>query len=247
MPATVSLSQIRASLPLLNQVTAKLDVDKTKSVGAEELKRLVVRDSFVSRNVIDAAMNSLSYPDNAGPYSLSGLEGAFETGLRSLERADKDKDGVLSTAELAKASRVGKGLAAFAMKHDGRTAADFPVRAFEKPGTPAWLKLAQKEYFGGPSEPMNRPYFGTALVLRQAELPNEKLKAAYAALKAEFPGATVQATSSKVNGATVYYMHAMTDARYDARIFDSQGALLSTGVATPDPKNARADWNVAWR
>lgn len=246
MTTTVSLSQIRAAVPLLNKVTAKLDVDKSKSVGSDELKRLVVRDGFVSRNVIDAAMSSLSYPDNPGPYSLRGLEGAFETGLRSLERADKDKDGVLTSAELAKASRVGKGLAAFATKHQGRALADFPVKAYEKPGTPAWVKLAQKEYFGREGEPMNRPYFGTALVLKQAELPNAALKAAYAALKAEFPNATVQATSSQVNGATVYFMHAMTDARYDARIFDAKGALLSSGVATPDATNARADWHVAW-
>lgn len=247
MPANVSLSQVRASLPLLNQVTAKLDVDKSKSVGGDELKRLVVRDGFVSRNAIDAAMNSLSWPDNPGPYALSSLQGAYETGLRSLERADKNKDGTLDAAELATASRLGRAVAKFAGAHRGDTAADFPVKAFERPGSPAWVKLAQKEYFGREGEPMNKPYFGTALVLKQAELPNAALKAAYTQLKADFPGATVQATSSKVNGATVYFMHAMTDARYDARIFDASGKLLSSGVATPDAQNPRADWHVAWR
>lgn len=244
--ASVKISDVRKTLPLAKQLAKKLDVDKEKGVSYDEVKRIKNRDNFVARNLMRTAMDRLSYPDNPGPYDVRSVQGELEGALKSLERADKNKDGKVSTAELKRASKVAKAFVEFAETYAGKTASVFQIKPYEKPGTKEWVKLVEKDYFGRPEQPMNRPYFGTALVLKRSELPNARLKAAYDDLVAKFPGTTVQATSSRVNDATVYYLHAFTDRRYDAVLLDEKGKKLATGVVTPNPRDARADWIARW-
>ncbi len=243
----LKISDIRRALPLAKALVKKLDVDKDKRVSHQEVTRIKVRDNFVARNTVTEAMARLSWPDNSGPYDIGSLQAELDGGIRSLEKADKNKDGELTPAELATASRVGRSLAKFAQLYkDKKAVSVFKVAPYEKPGSKAWVDLAKKEYFGGPSEPMNKPYFGTALRLKPSELPNAKLKAAMADLKSDFPGKTVEATSQLVNGAAVYFMHAYDDARYDVRLFDATGKPLAEGNVKPKPGDAQADWIVRW-
>lgn len=244
--ATIKINDVKKALPLAKSLLKKLDLDKDKAVSTDEAKRIRVRDNFTARNFVSSALDRLSWPDNAGPYSIKGVEGVLDGAISSLEKADKNKDGVLTGEELKNASKVARNFVEFAQKYAGKSVAVFDVKPYEKPGTKAWVDLAKKEYFGGPNEPMNRPYFGTALVLKRSELPNAKLKAAYDALKADFPGRAVEATSYKVNGEPVVFMHAKSDARYDVRLFDEAGKQIAAGVAKPKPNDARADWTVSW-
>ena len=244
--ASVKISDVRKALPLAKQLVKKLDVDKEKGVSFDEVKRIKNRDNFVARNLVSSAMDRLSWPDNPGPYDVRSVHGELEGALKSLERADKNKDGVVSKTELSKASKVAKAFVEFAETYAGKTSKVFEIKPYEKPGTKEWVKLVEKDYFGRPEQPMNRPYFGTALVLKRSELPNAKLKAAYDDLIAQHPGKTVQAEASRVNGATVYFMHAFTDTRYDAQLFDEKGKKLATGVITPNPRDSRADWIARW-
>jgi hypothetical protein len=244
--ANVKISDVRKALPLAKQLVKKLDVDKEKGVSFDEVKRIKNRDNFVARNLVRTAMDRLTWPDNPGPYDVKSVHGELERALDSLSRADKNKDGVVSTTELKSASKVAKAFVEFAEVYKGKTASVFDIKGYEKPGTKEWVKLVEKDYFGRPEEPMNKPYFGTALVLKRSELPNAKLKAAFDAMVAANPGKTVQATSSRVNEATVYYLHAFTDSRYDAQLFDDKGKKLATGVITPNPRDARADWISRW-
>jgi hypothetical protein len=244
--ASIKIADVKKALPLAKSLLKKLDQDKDKAVSTDESKRIRVRDNFTARNFVGNALDRLSYPDNVGPYSLKGLDGVLGTAISSLERADKDKDGVLTGAELKSASKVARSFVEFAQKYAGKSVAVFDVKPYEKPGTAAWVDLAKQDYFGGPNEPMNKPYFGTALLLKRSELPNAALKAALAKLGADFPGRTVEAVSWKVNGAPVYFMHAKSDAQYDVRLFDAAGKQLAAGVAKPKANDARADWTVRW-
>ncbi|MFT3712451.1 MAG: hypothetical protein QM817_32800 [Archangium sp.] len=244
--ANIKINDVKKALPLAKSLLKKLDVDKDKAVSHDESGRIRVRDNYTARNLVGDAMARLSWPDNAGPYSIKSVEGVLDGAIASLEKADKDHDGKLTGDELKNASKVARSFVEFAQKYAGKSVAVFDVKPYEKPGTKAWVELVKKDYFGSPVEPMNKPYFGTALVLKRSELPNAKLKAAYDDLKHDFPGRTVEATSSKVNGETVYFMHAKSDAQYDMRLFDDAGKSLATGTAKPKPGDARARWQLHW-
>lgn len=244
--APIKINDVKKALPLAKSLLKKLDVDKDKAVSTDESKRIRVRDNFVARNFVSNALDRLSWPDNPGPYSINGVERVLEGAISSLEKADKNKDGLLTGDELKNASKVARSFVEFAQKYAGKSVTVFDVKPYEKPGTKAWVDLAKREYFGGPNEPMNKPYFGTALVLKRSELPNPKLKAALDELRADFPGRTVEAVSFKVNGEPVFFMHAKSDARYDVRLFDDTGKQIAAGVAKPKPNDARADWSVSW-
>lgn len=244
--ANIKINDVKKALPLAKSLLKKLDVDKDKAVSTDESKRIRVKDNYTARNFVSSALDRLSWPDNPGPYSIRGVEGVLEGAISSLEKADKNKDGQLTGEELKNASKVARNFVEFAQKYAGKSVAVFDVKPYEKPGTRAWVELAKKEYFGGPNEPMNRPYFGTALVLKRSELPNAKLKAEYDDLKRDFPGRTVEATSYKVNGEPVYFMHAKSDAQYDVRLFDDAGKKIASGIAKPKPNDARADWQLRW-
>jgi hypothetical protein len=244
--ANVKLSEVRRALPLAKALVRKLDVDKDKRVSGDEVKRIKVRDNYVARNAISDAMDRLSWPDNPGPYGIDSVNAELDGAIRSLERADKNKDGQLTPAELATVSRAGKAFVKFAQLYKGKTVSAFKVAPYEKPGTKAWVELAKREYFGGPNEPMNKPYFGTALRLKLSELPNTKLKTAFTKLGTDFPGRAVEAEALKVNGATVYFMHAYNAERYDVRLFDAAGKQIAIGNVTPRPGKPREDWVVRW-
>lgn len=243
--AGVKISDVKKAIPLARQLVAKLDADKDKKVSQDEVKRIRVRDNYVARNMVRAAMDKLSWPDNPGPYDVKGVQASVDGVVKALERADKDKDGKLTPQELSNASRAARTFVEFAQKYADKSVAVFDVKPYEKPGTAAWVALAKQEYFGGPDEPMNRPYFGTALLIPRNELDTAKLKAGWDALAAANPGAKLQATSRLINGEPVIYMHAMKNDRYDVRVFDEAGKQLASGVARPktDP---RATWSVRW-
>jgi hypothetical protein len=173
------------------------------------------------------------------------VQGALDRAISSLERADKNGDGVLTTAELGKASRAARNFVEFAQKYADKSVAVFEVKPWEKPGTAAWVSLAKQTYFGKESEPMNRPYFGTALVIPRGQLANAKLKAGWDELARANPGAKLEAMSLKVNGEPVVFMHAKNEGRYDVRLFDEAGRQLASGVAKPK-SDPRADWSVRW-
>lgn len=243
--ANVKISDIKRALPLAKSLVKKLDVDKDKKVSWDEVKRIRVRDNFVARNLVSNAMDRLSYPDDPGPYEINYVQGALEGAIASLEKADKNKDGTLTPAELAKASKVAKSFVEFAALYKNKSVEVFNVKPYEKPGSAEWVNLAKKEYFGKPNEPMNKPYFGTALLLKRTDLPNAKMKAGWDAMIRDFPSAKVEAISFKVNDAPVYFMHAKTDSRYDVRLFDEKGNQIASGVARPK-SDPRADWYVRW-
>jgi hypothetical protein len=244
--AAVRITDVKKALPLAKSLLKRLDADKDTKVSTDEVKRIRVRDNFLTRNFVRNALDRLSYPDDPGPYSIKNVEGVLAGAIASLEKADKNKDGQLTGEELKNASKVAKSFVEFAQKYAGKSVAVFDVKPYEKPGTKAWVELAKKEYFGGPNEPMNRPYFGTATVLKPSELPNANLKDALAELKTDFPGRKVEATAYKVNGAMVFFMHAKADAQIDARLFDERGKSIARGVATPKPGDPRANWILSW-
>lgn len=244
--AAVRLTDVKKALPLAKALIKKLDVDKDKAVSSEEVKRIRVRDNFTARSFISKALDRLSYPDDVGPYDVKRIEGVFDGALASLEKADKNKDGALTGEELKRASQVARSFVEFAQKYAGQSVEVFDVKPYEKPGSKAWVALAQRDYFGGPNEPMNKPYFGTALLLERSELPNAKLKAEMDALEADFPGRTVEAISRRVNGEPVYFMHAKANSQYDVRLFTEAGRSIAKGVAKPKPANLGANWVVRW-
>lgn len=244
--AAVKLNDVKKALPLAKSLLKKLDVDKDKAVSTDEVKRIRVRDNYTARNLVSNALDRLSYPDNGGPYNVKSVERVLEGAIASLEKADKNKDGALTGEELKNASKVARSFVEFAQKYAGKSVAVFDVKPYEKPGSKEWVALAQREYFGGPNEPMNKPYFGTAMVLKRSDLPNAKLRAAMDALSADFPGRTVEAVSYKVNDEPVFFMHAKSDSRYDVRLFDDAGKQIASGVAKPKPSDPRADWTVRW-
>lgn len=243
--ATVKIADVRKTLPLAKSLMRRLDVDKDARVSREEVARLKNKDDFTARNFVNASLDRLSWPDSPGPYPLERIAAVFEGAIESLQRADRDGDGALDDAELKRASRVARSFVEFTKKYAGQRAAVFEVVPYEKPGTKPWVELAKRDYFGRPNEPMNRPYFGTALVLNPSQLPTPAHRAAYQALVDEFPGRTVQARRSVVNGAPVFLMHAMSPTRYDVRVLDARGAVLAEGVARPRP-DPRSNWTVRW-
>jgi hypothetical protein len=239
------IRDVKASLAVAKRLLKKVDVDRDGKVTSSEVKRIKVRDNYTARDTLSAAIDRLKWPDNTGPYDIDAVAGVLQGAISSLERADKSRDGSVSVAEMKNASRVAREFAEFAGKYKGKSVSVFQVQPLERPGTPEWMKLAKREYFGRENEPMNRPYFGTALVIPRAQLPNAGLRAAWDALAAAAPGTRLEATSARVNGDTVYFIHARADARYDVRMLDPQGQELARGVAragaTP---NAR--WSVRW-
>lgn len=244
--ADVKISDVAATLRLAKSLVKKIDVNKDQKVATDEVRRIRVRDSFTARDLVSDALQRLSWPDDPGPYDISRVNGVLEGALESLERADQDHDGSLTPSELAKASRVAKSFVEFAEKYADKSVSVFNVKPYEKPGTKAWVDLAKKAYFGGPNEPFNRPFFGSALILKRGELPSPELRDAYDALKAAFPGVPVEATTQQVNGAAVFMMHAKGTEQYDVRLYDAQGAALAKGVAKPKASDPRATWSIRW-
>jgi hypothetical protein len=239
--SSVKISDVKKALPLAKKLATAVDVDKNKQVDSEEIARVKVRDQYVARNMLSLALRNLSYPDNtsASPKQLaSELDGA----VRSLERADKNHDGVVSGAELNKASQLARALAAFAQEHDGDKIADFEIKPYEKAGTKAWVGLAQHEYYDVQRSGGGQPRFGTALIIKRAELP-PALRKQYDTFRAAHPTGTLEASAYNVNGATAYYFHVKQDTRVDVRVLDAKGKALSEGVFT----GSRTDWSKPWK
>lgn len=237
----VKIADVKKALPLAKKLAAAVDVDKNKQVNAEEVARVKVRDQFVARNMLSLALRNLSYPDNswATPKQLaSELDGA----IRSLEKADKNNDGVVSGAELNKASQLARALAEFAAQHEGDQIADFEIKPYEKPGTKAWTTLAQGEYYDVRRSGGGQPRFGTALVLKRDEL-SPALRTAYDAFRAKHPTGTLEASSYLVNGAAAFYFHVKQSSRVDVEVLDAKGKKLSDGVFT----GSATDWSKPWK
>lgn len=88
------------------------------------------------------------------------------------------------------------------------------------------------------------PRFGTELILKRSDVPSAVRKR-YDAF-ANVATGKVEATARKVNGATVYFFHALTDASGEARIVGSSGKIHSKGELTAQGTAPRAAWEVTW-
>lgn len=242
MPS-IKLSDVKKALPLAKKLATAVDVDKNKAVTSEEIKRVRVRDQFASRNLLSLAVRDATYPHDmdARPAMLAAQ---FEVAYRSLEKADKNQDGVVSTTELSKASQLARALAAFATEHGGGKIADFDIKPYEKPGSKEWNAVAQREYYDVKTEG-GQPRFGTALVLKRSELP-APMRKEYDAFRAEHPTGPLEASSYTVNGAAAFYFHVKQPTRVDVLLLDGKGKRLSEGVLTGSATNWTAPWKARW-
>lgn len=250
-----SLTQLRNALPLAKALTTAVDVDRNKKVTVDrgddarwsELARLDVRDNFVTRNLLrEAASREVGRLDKEP--TPKGMAKQLDGALASLERADANKDGVLSDAELAKASKLGRLLATFGEAHQGKTVADFKIRPLEKPGTRAWTKLAESRYYGPSSK--GAPRFGSATITPREKLP-KAVRAQYDALAKRTPGAKVEAQALLINGATAWFVHAKTADRVSMLVVTSAGKAVAEGTATAPKLTAgqsahTVHWKTRW-
>jgi hypothetical protein len=236
-------AQVEKALRLTSRLTRAVDVDKDKDVRGEEIARVRVRDGFATRNLLRGAANNATYPHDI-PARPAGLQAALQQAHRSMQKADKNGDGVYSTAELSRASRLARDLAKFTELHADKKVADFDIKPLEKPGTREWALLAGKEYYD-PKEDQGAPRFGTAMILSRSELP-VGVRKAYDAFAARHPGGKVEASSWKVNGEPAYFVHVKTDARVDAAVVTRAGKVVLEGVVKPPANPGRSVHYVAW-
>lgn len=236
------IADVKKALPLAKAIVKQLDADKDRVLGDDELKRLGVRDNFVTRNLVSKALRNATYPDHEG--ALSRVNAALDQALRSVQRADQDGDGKITGAQMARVSQLGRALVEFAALHKNHRVSDFSIKPFEKPGSAAWVKLAEHEYFNKDS-PANFPFFGSALILGRHELPSA-VQRRYDAFRNRFPDGKLEACSWLVNGEKVYYFHVKQASVYQVQICDKKGKALADGVARAG-ETSRAQWSVRWR
>ena len=245
----VSLATVKKSLPLAKALVKAVDVDKDGAVDLdEEVKRIGVRDHFVARDLVKLAGSYETYNKDMSA-SPSGMAAQLDTAMRSLEKADKNGDGELTNDELAKASKLAQQLVRFSQEHESHKIADFEIKPFEKAGTKAWVKLAEKEYYNVDRSGGGQPRFGTALVASRSDVAKnaKPVLAQYDALRKEFPKGTLEASCSTVNGQPVWYVHVKNDARVDVIVVDMKGKRLAQGVATPPKlKPGQSQWSLPW-
>ncbi len=238
---SVKISDVKKALPLAKKLAVAVDVNKDKRVNSEEIARVKVRDQFVARDLLNRALSNSTWPDGSDA-SPARLAAEFDGAIRSLEKADKNGDGVVTGAELSKASLLAKALAAFAAEHGDDQVADFEIKPYEKPGTRAWADLAKQEYYDVGRSGGGQPRFGTALIIKREDL-SPALRSKYDAFRAAHPTGTLEASSYKLNGAPAYYFHVKQDTRVDVQVLDAKAKPLSEGVFT----GSRTDWSKPWK
>ncbi len=238
---SVKIADVMKALPLAKKLAAAVDVNKDKKVNSDEIARVKVRDDFAARNLLSRALSNSTWPDGADA-SPARLAAEFDGAIRSLEKADKNKDGVVTGAELSKASLLAKALAQFAAEHEGDAIKDFQIKPYEKPGTKAWADLAKHEYYDVQRSGGGQPRFGTALIIKRAEL-SAPLRKQYDAFREAHPTGTLEASAYNVNGATAYYFHVKQDTRVDVLVLTDKAKPLSEGVFT----GSRTDWSKPWK
>lgn len=238
---SVKIADVKKALPLAKKLAAAVDVNKDQRVNSEEIARVKVRDQYVARDLLSRALSNSTWPDGSDA-SPARLAAEFDGAIRSLEKADKNGDGVVTGAELSKASLLAKALAAFAAEHEGDAVKDFEIKPYETPGTKAWVGLAKHEYYDVSRSGGGQPRFGTALIIKRDAL-SPALRKQYDAFRAGHPTGTLEASAYNVNGATAYYFHVKQDTRVDVLVLDAKARPLSEGVFT----GARTDWSKQWK
>lgn len=237
---SISISKLQAALPLVEQIDQALDVDGNGQVADDEVKRIGVRDGWVARDFFhDVQVQAGTDDMNPTPSMMTERVSAS---LRALVKLDQDKDGTLSDAELAKASRIGKLFIDFVEKDGGLSVAEMKIRPYEKPGTPAFAQLARREYSDGLSI-STTPFFGSALIVSAKDQPAGVAKVVDAL--AQGPGKT-QCASWLVNGAQTYFVERVDtqSGTGAAAVCDPLGNVLGQG--TIKKVSDHQPWRVSW-
>ena len=180
---TTKLSNMTSSVRMLTRVMNAADVNKDGALGTDEIKRIGIRDNFLTRNTVNKAIRTAAFGND--DVTIDQTVGALEQSVRSATRADKNGDKALSPAEAKKASILARQLQKFTDLNGDKTLADFKVTPREEPGTAAYAKLTQKEY-QETLDLFGRPQFGTAMMLELSEVPS-KARAKIAAMAAANP------------------------------------------------------------